>query len=254
MGIKGAIKKTYLKKKRQIKKRYVKAKTGTIKLGQVVRDVAMVKKLLNVEKKSFTLYPTSSLVGQVNGNGNGSAMLDITPTPAQGIGATQITGESFKITGAFIEIQLTQQSSLHADAFYIFEMWDVRGTPTTTGNAYAQIFNTSTFTSLYDAYSVRNQNRYSDFRLMKRWRMYFPQDSLSGTTQVKTKQIAMKFNKHVRQNSANETQNGQILLSVRSNYGNCSSSTVSQTVNVPMTGINTGAIMQFTTKWWFIDN
>lgn len=254
MGIKGTIKKTFLKKKRQVKKRYIKPKTGTLRLGRLASDVAVMKKILNVEKKSFTLFPTSSTIGQCNANGNGSFILDITPTPAQGVAANQITGESFKLTGVFLEMQVLQQSALHSDAYYVFEMWDVRGTPTTTGNAYAQLFNVSTFTNLYDAYSTRNQNSYADFRLMKRWYMSFPQDSLSGTNQVKTKQIAMKLNKHVRQTALSATTNGQILLSCRSNYGNSSTTTASTTPNVATTAINTGAVVLFTAKFWYVDN
>ena len=236
------------------KRRYMKRSSGAIKTGKLARDVLMLKRMVNVEKKSYVYGPTSNNAGQCTGNASSAICNDITPTPAQGLLNTNITGNSFKLTGAYVELQLTQQSALHVPSHFIFEMWHVVGTPESTGTALTQLFNSSTFTGIIDAYSTRNQDHFADYRCMKKWKVAFPQDALSGNVQVKTLQFALKLDKHIRLNSSGVVQNGQMLMTVRGNYGNSSSTTASTLANVGTTAINTGALLIFTTKYWFVDN
>jgi len=236
------------------KRRYFKRTTGALKTGKLARDVMMLKRMVNVEKKFHQLFPTSSTIGQCVGNASGTACLDITPVPPQGLASNNITGNSFKLTGAYIELQMTQQSALHVPSHYIFEMWNVVGTPESTGTALTQLFNISTFSGVIDAYSVRNQDHFADYRLIKKWKVAFPQDALSGNVIVKTQQFALKLDKHIRLNGSATVQNGQMIMTVRGNYGNASTTTASTLVNVGTTAINTGATLIFTTKYWFVDN
>lgn len=240
--------------KKYVKKRYQKRTTGAVRTGRIARDVMMLKRMINVEKKYFQ-YPTNvSTIGQVLGNASGALALDITPTPAQGLGANQITGQSFKLTGAFLEMQLTQQSALHVPSHYIFEIWDVKGVPAASGTVLSGLYNASTFSGVIDAYSTRNQDSFSDYRLMKRWKIAFPQDALSGNVIVRTQQFALKMDKHIRLSSGAAPLNGQMVMVVRGNYGNASTSTTSTLSNIGTTATNTGATLTFTAKYWFVDN
>ena len=87
--------------------------------------------------------------------------------------------------------------------------------------------------------------------------MKFKQDSTTPASgslnQVLTRQIPLKLNKHIRINSGGTIQNGQMVMTVRSNYGNCGT-TDSTLSNLGTQTLRTGAEMLFTTKYWYVDN
>lgn len=254
MGLRKNLRKTYNTKKTLAKKRYTN-KAGGIKLKQVGKDIMMLKRIVNVEKKFLkTTHAAETAVGQVQANTTGALILDITPKPAQGIGVNQFTGHSFKLTGVHYEMQLKQQGALNVDSYYTFEIFAVVGTPDTTANILSKLFDTSTFTSIIDSYSARNQDSYSDFRLIKRWVMKMPSDQVDGTNIVTTKQFALRLDKHIRCNSAGVTSNGQMIMVVRGNYGNCSTATDSTLSNLGTSTANTGVKLNFASKYWYVDN
>ena len=257
MAYKRYARKQITRVKQTMRKRYTKKKGGALKMGKIAADVMKLQALVNVEKKYHQLTTISSNVGQVLINATGAIISDVTPNPPQGTRNNEITGNSFKLTGAYIEVQLKQQATLNTEAFYIFELWDVRGTPETTATIFTDLFNTSTFSGIVDAYSTRNQEHFADYRCMKRWIMKFKQDAsadaVTPCNQVMTKMIPLKMDKHIRLNSSQVIQNGQIVLTVRANYGN-SGTTDSTLSNLGTQTAKTGAELKYTTKYWFVDN
>jgi len=113
MAIKRFVKRAAKKAGRVVKKRYFKGKGyGRPNLSTMVRDLAIVKRSLNVEKKQITSSITSGQnIGQTNINANtGKYFTDITPAIVQGVGVSQMTGNSVKLVSMALHGQIKQQS------------------------------------------------------------------------------------------------------------------------------------------------
>lgn len=92
------------------KKRYI-SNNKKLKLGKIIKDVSVVKRMLNAEKKMNALSVNGQLIGQVSGNISGMYYADITPTPPNGTGGSEKTGRSIKMCSWHAQMQLIQQSN-----------------------------------------------------------------------------------------------------------------------------------------------
>jgi len=237
------------------KKRYV-SKKGNLRLGKIVRDVAMVKKLINVEKKRFSSNYTGVL-GQVNGAGGGAVMLDITPFITKGNDANQRNGNSIKMTGLYIQGQFLQQSAAIDRNTVSVELWchknkEVGMSLASTGN---EIYTNSPFSNQIDFVSRRNQDYFSDYVCLRKKMVRVTADTFSGTNIVRnaTFSFPIKLNRHLRWSDSNVLINGQIFLIMRCQSGNASASTGS-TANIPHQGINTGLTYALDQITYYVDN
>lgn len=109
------VKKQVRRAGKAIKKRYV-AKGGNLKVGQIAKDVMMLKRLVNAEKKRTTLGSTSfeaaHFTGQVNGNSSGHRIVDISPSAInQGNGYNERNGNSIKLHSLVIKGQFIQMTN-----------------------------------------------------------------------------------------------------------------------------------------------
>lgn len=236
------------------KKRYV-SKKGNFRLGRLVKDVAMVKKLVNVEKKRIGNSFTGTC-GQVNGAGGGAAMLDVTPAIIQGLNASQRTGNSVKITGLYIQGQFIQQSSAYDRNVISVELWchkakEVVMSLSSTGN---EIYNASPFSLQMDMVSRRNQDYFSDYICLRKKRIFIHADTANTNVfRNNTFNLGVKLNRHLRWNDAGTLINGQYFLVIRCQSGNCSTSTAS-TANIAHIGINTGLSYGLSLIHYYVDN
>ena len=80
---------------------------GGFKFAKLAADLEMVKSRLNVEKKDIRSDVYTGTFGQVDGNAEGALILDMTQAVNQGISETQRIGNSIKVTGMSIPIQLS---------------------------------------------------------------------------------------------------------------------------------------------------
>lgn len=238
------------------KKRYVNKK-GNLRLNRLVKDVAMVKKLINVEKKRYTQTYTYDFLGQVNGAGGGAYIADLTPLIAQGTGASQRTGNSVKMTGMYLQGQLIQQQSAIDSNIVSVEVWfhktkEVTMSLSSTGN---EIYNNSPFSNQIDMISRRNQDYFSDYVCIRKKRVVVRADTYSATNILRNATFGMglKLNRHLRWNDAGTLINGQLFLLVRCQSGNGSSTTAS-TANIPHQGINTGLKFSLDQITYYVDN
>jgi hypothetical protein len=93
-----------------IKTRYGIGKgKGGFKFGKLAQDVEMIKNRLNVEKKDIRSDVITTSFGQVSADAEGAKVIDMTQAINQGIGETQRIGNSLKVTGMSIPIQLSGQ-------------------------------------------------------------------------------------------------------------------------------------------------
>lgn len=257
-------KKAYRSAKKAIKKRYgFNKKSKSVKFVKMAKDIMMLKEMVNAEKKSFSLKDATSLsCGQVYGNLTGTVCYDITPLILAGSAADQRTGNSVNLHSALYQFQLQQQSSATLANKVIIEFWVNKGTQLNTSDAREYLFAPATFSGVIDYNSPRNQDRFSDFQLIRRVIKTTPTDSLSGEQTVNTFDVPVKFNRgkghHIRLagsiagNPLLDVLNGQMFMTMRSAIGN--NSLVASTLNVPITAASSGISVRFAYKCWYYDN
>ena len=78
---------------------------------KAIKEIKEIKERLNVEKKYKDADVSTDSVGQVNHNGDGYVVYDVTPSITQGIDGDERVGNSLKMTGLTFPIQLSQQVS-----------------------------------------------------------------------------------------------------------------------------------------------
>lgn len=261
--IKRSIRTQAKRAKKFVKQRYgFNKKSSGLNLGTMANDVMMLKKMVNAEKKTYQNVFSINSVGQVNGQDTGALCLDITPYVQQGVAVDQRTGNSFKLTSALYEFQLNQQSSLQTAQHLIFEWWSVKGTQLSSADALTYLFQPATFSGVIDNNSPRNQDRFNDFRLLRRVKKTLVTDAISGASSTLTFKVPFKFNKgkghHIRMvpnptGVISDILNGQIFMTVRADVGNKSGTTLSLKP-VPITAIFTGSTFRLAYRVWYYDN
>ena len=259
-----ALGKAYKAGKKGLKKRYgLNKRSRGLNYGQMASDVLMLKKMVNAEKKAYANTQATQNLGQVNANSTGALCYDITPIIPAGTSSDQRTGVSVKLASALYQFQFSQLSALTIKQKFIIEFWINKGTYLTTATAQDYIHSVSTFSTVIDSNSPRNQDRFSEFQLVRRITRSLSPEQLSGDATVSTFDVPIKFNRgqghHLRLantisgSNALDILNGQMFMTVRADVGNANAITAS-TKSVPLTAVNTGSVMRFAYKVWYYDN
>lgn len=255
------------KAKKFVKKRYgFNKKSGGPRYGKIASDVLMLKKMINAEKKVIEYAyggleaPTIFNIGQVNGTAaSGAFILDITPFPQLGNQVNQRNGNSIKACSALYQFQIQQMSAMTIDTTIIIEFWIVKGTPEGSATTLANLFTPATFSGVIDTNSARNQDKFNDYQLIRRFVKKQKADSLSNDANLLTFNVPMKFNRgkghHVRLATDNvNILNGQMMMTLRASVGNMSSTTNSTRPVPYATVLNSGQTVRFASKLWYYDN
>lgn len=266
MAYKKLVKKVAKKAGRAIKKRYFRGK-GFSKpnVGRMAKDVMMLKKMINAEKKTYADKLSSSIsVGQVGGNTSGHQIIDVTPLPAQGTTSVTRNGNSIKLNSAYYEFYFVKQSSATQASKMIIEFWKVPGEPYTAteisnGTAIADLFTPNEYVTganIYDMVSSRRQDTFKNFKKVYSRQVYFPANQISGVTTTKLVKIPLKYGHHIKFASDGSTtvSTGQILCTIRMENGNKSTSTANTFGNIAVNGINTGVTLNYSFLSYFVDN
>lgn len=265
MAYKKILRKVAKKVKRAVKRRYV-TKTGKgLRMGRIAKDVMMLKKMINAEKKLYQDKLSSAIsVGQVGGNTSGHQLIDITPIPAQGSTSITRNGNSIKLNSAYYEFYFVKQSSATQSNKIVIDFWQVKGEPYTTaevaaGNPVTDIFTPNEYVTganIYDLVSSRRQDTFTDFKHLRSKVVYFPANQISGVTQTKLVRIPMKYGHHVKfaSDGSQTLSAGQILMTIRCENGNKSTSTANTFGNIAVNSINTGFTFNYCFNSYFVDN
>ena len=179
-----------------MKKRYTK-KTGGLKFGRIAKDVMMLKKLVNVEKKRYDYTISSLTLGQVNNNTSGTNALDITPILSSGSGYSQRNGASVKIVSMFCKFQFWQQVNNNHPMKGRIELWKAKGVPQTAPTLLQDLYNVNPVSTIIDYNSMRNPDYYGD--ATKICTKYFSLTSFFST-QVSIREVCipLKLQHHIR--------------------------------------------------------
>lgn len=262
MAYKRYVKKVAKKVGRAVKSRYFSGKGySKPKIGQMVKDISMIKGMLNTEKKRVTQTSGTDtfLLGQVNFNNSGHWLADITPNPQQGVGVENKTGNSIKVVGSHFDFQFWAQHAMISGQRIKIQVIQVLGQPFSTVTDILGKFITPTAFvtggTIYDINSDRDQDYYKNFRVLLTKYAYLKPDDMSGETSVARVKFGMKYNMHIRNNNNDPTlSSGQLIMLITADRGNCNSANNSGLGGVPVIPANTGSVFRFENVHYFVDN
>jgi hypothetical protein len=223
-------------------------------LPQMAKDINNLKALINVEKKYIDATYNQSF-GQVFNNFAGTTILDITPVISQNVNYNGRTGQSVKLTGATIHMQLWQQTAGQNQCKIKFEIYYVKGTPEPTGTHFTQLYDPNPLLGIVDYNSDRQPNFYSEYKKIATKYCNFPAEQFAAqTNQSKNMKIHLKLNHHLRYDkNAIDLKNGQILIVAFAENGNNDPTNVS-TLGVPTKAAATGYNWNMFTRFYYVDN
>lgn len=258
MAFKKFVKRAVRKVGKAVKKRYTNKKGG-VKLSQLVRDVALVKRSLNVEKKHIQSAVTANIdIGQTNGiTDTGQAFFDVSPAIVQGVGYSNMTGNSVKVVSCAIFGQVKQMSAAQHPMRIKICLCKSLGQPQTMTSIQSanKLFDVNPLTSVTDYNSSRNVNYFKDFKIIKTQYVYLMPDPTSGELIIKNFKFLMKMTLHMKWNQNTTTlTDGQLFIACFSDSGNSSTSVAATNTQLPVLKINSGATLQMYSKFYYVDN
>ena len=250
------------KGKKMAKKRYL-TKKGLPRLGRIVKDIKSLKRSFNVEKKWVDIPEASHAVGQISATSAtvysyGYKIHDITPFIQQGLQVGNRTGNSVKITGATMRIQLYHNTNQISSNLAFFDIYRVDFAQTINDTLATKIYEPNPFytSAVIDGQSQRNTNYSGVFTKICSRKVYIPPDSHEQDKGIKYVNINLRLNDKIKYNEIGGTPlNCQYIMVYRAGNGNISDLfSYSGTEKFPTTGNTTGYIANTVTKWWFVDN
>lgn len=232
-------------------------KQGKLSSSRLIKDVQMLKSMLNAEKKQISLNATTATISQVFGvNGQGYYLHDITPIISQSLTGTGRSGNSVKIHSLCLKGQLIQQASAVQAQKIKIEFFLNKGTTLSTTNLVSVIYDNNALNGLVDINATRALDTYKNWVCMCRRVYTINQDNQANVTGFKDITIPLKFkNYHVKYDdtNTNSVTNGQMIMLITADSGNAS--TVASTLtNIPVVAASTGSTINYFINYWFYDN
>lgn len=231
-------------------------KKGKLSTSRLMKDVSMLKSIINAEKKELKFLPTVANIGQVQGAGYGYYLQDITPIMSQGNTGQTRNGISIKVHSFVLKGQLIQQSGAQQAQKIKIEIFLNKSTPLSTSGLINSIYDVNALNNYYDINSPRAIDTYKNWVKVCSKRFSIGQDQQSGVTGFKDLIVPIKFkNYHVKFDSdnTNTVTNGQLIMVITADSGN-SSSSVAGTGYIPVTAVNTGSTLNYFMQYWYYDN
>jgi len=233
---------------RLARKRYMPK--GVPNLQNLVKDVKMLKHLVNVEKKRFDVTVSAPInVGQYNGAATGAHCSIITPYPIQGTAQSQRVGNSIKLVSCQFACQFLQQANCVNNMKI---RWAIVCRPTNDVNVNASgnlnsFYEVNPFSTVIDYYSNRDPEYFSQFRVIKSGTITLKSDqTTNGQSAVQVK-VPLRLNHHLKfnENSSTITTKNQFLLMMTASAGD-----IVPGQNAPLTG----ALFQYNVRWYYTDD
>lgn len=244
-NVKRFVKKVAKKGYAMAKKRYVTKGSPNIK--NIVKDVKMLKHLVNIEKKrSDITVIIAQPFGRANAGADGAYHAIISPTIIQGITGDERIGNSIKLVSGCLDVSIEQQvntlNSIKMKLYVICRPENAGGySALTTLNTFLEV---NPFTSRRDYYSNRDPEYFTEFRVIKQMTLELKQDQITAGVARIQKKIPLVFNHHQKFNSDGSTvpTKNQFYLIVVASDGEMASPSL------------TGAQIQYNMRWYYTDN
>lgn len=221
-------------------------------LGKLASDVAMMKRLINVEKKHLksdvsVQMQFAQALTLANASPGGYYFANVTPQVPQDLTASGRTGNSIKATGCCFEFEVVGDTSLVNSLTYkihIVRKKDNQSfmTPATAGPL---IWNANPFSpggTAIDNYSTRDIDNMKNFQIVKTITGRLEPDSLTGQTARRQHRVPLRLNHHFRFDGASTS------LPIDNNYF------IYVTADSGMQSTNTGGLFRYNVRWFYTDN
>lgn len=246
--------------KRAVKgvKRVIKNNYGGKKgISSLIRDVASIKALVNVEKKVWQ-HTGGALAGQqgtAGVNGVGQSLLSfripqgIHGGPQPGVSGSngQRIGNSIKATGCNITIQVNQQTSTSSEIRYKIVIVRKKECvqPQTATQVLDTLYEPNPFLltgTIIDYHSDRYLNTYPQYQILKTVHGKLNADQIASQVSYNVHKIPLKLNFHLTYNGTGtlDPLNNNLYMFVMCDSG--------------QTSLNTGIVWQYTMKLFYVDN
>ena len=232
-------------------------KKGKVSSTRLFKDVAMLKKMINAEKKQISAQNVTQVVAQVFGSGYGHWISDVTPILNQNVTGTGRIGNSIKVSSMCLKGQLIQQSGAVQAQKIKIEFFMNKGTPVSGASVISSIYDLNFLNGVYDINSSRAIDTFKNWVCVGRRYFTINQDNQSNVTGFRDITIPLKFNNwHVKYDdtNSNTVQNGQMYMVVTADSGNGSSSTASTNTFIPVTAVSTGSVFNYYINYYVYDN
>ena len=235
-------------------------KVGKSSVSKLAKDVMYIKSRLNVEKKFRLGDVQTGSVAQMNYNALGFQTHDLTPLWSQGLTETNRIGNSLKLTGFNMKIQLRGQPECYTDRR--MKMLFIRTTDTTSSltNIVQDMLNVNPLTGVVDYHSNWD---YSDnkrvHKVIKTVPMFLKNNQvLNGALQLKSIRdytISLKLQDTLRfeSNTATSPNDYRFFILILCDTGNIATSDSTNNGCMVQTQ-SSGVEYQYHTKTWYVDN
>ena len=236
---------------------------GGFKFAKLAADLEMVKSRLNVEKKEVRSDVITTAIGQVDGNDDGAYVADLTQAINQGIGETQRIGNSLKVTGMSMPIQIQAQNGHYSGMKIRMTLLRVRSADngTTGTEAFNKVWETNPLTGVrdYNAPRAYRNSKTDGISVVRTMTCYLkPSEIGNGDlrySSLATKRFSVKLNDVWRYTENSDTLPAGLkyYLVFQCDTGNLNDTTAS-TLDVANQGVNSGAKLFLAQRTWFVDN
>lgn len=242
-----------------VKKKTPMKKVSSMKLA---RDVSILKKKVKSQRpevKTTDITPSSVVTGQVKVNLTGAECIDISPSIGTGNANGGRIGNQCLAIGNFLRIQLRQQSAGAIATRYIVDVWktdDVNLTTGSTGTFLPFVYNADTISSVIDYNSSRNMIYRGIYKRVFTKKVTLSADQTSSVNTTKDLKVLIKDNQIMQwpDTVGSAPMNVRWFLTVRADSGNASTATASTLPLIAQTAINTGAVMSYCVKCYYVDS
>lgn len=229
------------------------------KISTISKDIAMLKTMVNAEKK-FVITSGTYDIGQCNINANGYYLQDLTPNIGQGVTQNTKSGASVKWHSCHIDMQVQGQGNNTSGIKIKYYVIRVHGQAVSNVADVIGKFITSnpfiTGGTIYDYGSSRNPDYFKDYSIVATKTVSLPTDTYSGVLQMKRVSLGFRLkNHHIRWSGDSATvTSGQLILLGVADRGNSHGSTASTLTGIPISTNGTGANVRYEVTNYFYDN
>lgn len=226
---------------RMVKQRY----SGKSAIPNLLKDVTMLKHLVNVEKKRFDVTLTNSAaVSLTFGGATGAYSAIVSPTPSEGVSNNERIGNSIKLVSAMMNLRFSQQASAlnPIDIKWFLVCRPDNGSGISATTSLSHFLEVNPFTTQRDYHSNRDAEYFSSMKVVASGVAHLKQDQITGGTGVVQRKVPLRLNYHLKYNtdtSTLTTKNQMYLFAVASEGDQA---------------LSTGALIQYNIRWYYTDN
>lgn len=198
---------------------YVNKRKGYSNRMKLYKEVGMLKRMVNAEKKYVEGNINGQGVAQLFNGADGIYCASVTPAIAVGAAYNQRNGNSVRLSGLYIRGRFTQQTNQINALRYWVDLVTVKGAPQSTANIISGVYDPDSLSGVRDYFCSRNPAQYTDYRVISSKKYYVKQDSLATGSSNVDFCLPIKLRHHIRWNTGGTIQEGEIFIIIRGDFG-----------------------------------